>query len=62
MEVGPDHSPIMISLKLNKFTNGKGLWKFNNSLLYYNEFLETINQKMHKLKESYALPIYNRKY
>ena len=29
-----DHSPIFITLsKLNEFTKGKGLWKFNNSLI-----------------------------
>ena len=57
-----DHSPIMPSLKLNEFTNGKGLWKFNNSLFYDYEFLKIINKKLHEIKESYALSIYNREY
>ena len=52
----------MPSLKLNEFTNGKGLWKFNNSLFYDYEFLKIINKKLHEIKESYALSIYNREY
>ena len=30
----PDHSPILFSLnQMSKFSHGKGLWKFNKSLL-----------------------------
>lgn len=54
-----DHSPVLLNLKLNEFTHGKGLWKFNNSLLYDNDFLKTINQKIHEIKQRYALPVYN---
>lgn len=54
-----DHSPISLCLKLNELTHGKGLWKFNNSLLYDNEFLNTINQKISEIKQRYALPVYN---
>ena len=28
-----DHSSVVLSLEINEFKNGKGLWKFNNSLL-----------------------------
>jgi hypothetical protein len=28
-----DHSAVVIELKFNKFTRGRGLWKSNNSLL-----------------------------
>ena len=45
-----DHSPIFFTLsKLNEFTKGKGLWKFNNSL-FSNE-----DEKM----RSYAYDILN---
>ena len=36
-----DHSPIFITLsKLNEFTEGKGLWKFNNSLIFNEDYVE----------------------
>ena len=36
-----DHSPIFILLsKLNEFTKGKGLWKFNNSLISNEDYVE----------------------
>ena len=36
-----DHSPIFITLsKLNEFTKGKGLWKFNNSLISNEDYVE----------------------
>ena len=28
-----DHSTIVLTLQINEFIKGKGLWKFNNSLL-----------------------------
>lgn len=28
-----DHSAVVLELKFNKFSRGRGLWKFNNSLL-----------------------------
>ena len=54
-----DHSPVLLSLKISKFTHGKGLWKFNNSLLYDNDFLKTINQTIQEIKHKYALPVYD---
>ena len=35
-----DHSPVVLSLKLDNFTHGKGLWKFNNSLLHDCEYIK----------------------
>ena len=36
-----DHSPTFITLsKLNEFTKGKGLWKFNNSLISNENYVE----------------------
>ena len=47
-----DHSPVMLSLKLNEFINRKELWKFNPPLLYDNKFFKIINKKYMKLKKA----------
>lgn len=54
-----DHSFPVISLKFNDFKNGKGLWKFNSSLLHDIQYLEIINKTISEIKKQYALPIYN---
>ena len=55
-----DHSPIFILLKLNEFKHGKGLWKFNNSLLKDIEYIECINKYIDQIKHQYAVPVYKR--
>ena len=57
-----DHSPVVLSLKLDNFTHGKGLWKFNNSLLHDYEYIKIINKTILQVKENYALPIYSKDY
>ena len=54
-----DHSIVTLKLLLNKFTRGKGIWKFNCSLLKNIEYLEKINQVIMEEKIKYAIPIYN---
>ena len=54
-----DHSVIILSLQFEKFEKGRGLWKFNNSLLYDKDFLELINNKIQDIKKQYAVPVYN---
>ena len=54
-----DHSPAVISLKLNEFIRGKGFWKFNNSLLYDKDFVSLIKTTMKEVKVQYACPVYN---
>ena len=54
-----DHSPIKLCLKFDNFVKGKGLWKFNNSLLYDIEYVKQINKKINEVISQYALPIYN---
>ena len=54
-----DHSVIILSLQFEKFERGRGLWKFNNSLLYDKDFLELINNKIQDIKKQYAVPVYN---
>ena len=40
-----DHSPILLQINfLNENDNGKGYWKFNNSLLQNNDFCLKIEQ------------------
>ena len=40
-----DHSIIEISINLCEFKHGKGYWKFNNSLLKNQNYLNMINLK-----------------
>ena len=54
-----DHSPISLSLTFNDFKKGRGLWKFNNSLLYDKEYLECIRDVILNVKKQYAVPVYN---
>lgn len=55
-----DHSPVYVSLKLNNFKHGKGLWKFNNSLLKDIEYIKCINNHIDQIKQQYAVPVYER--
>ena len=55
-----DHSPVILELKLNDFNIGKGLWKFNNSLLYDKNYVKSVKEVINKVKEQYASLVYNR--
>lgn len=55
-----DHSMVTMSLILDEFQHGKGLWKHNNSHLSNPEYLKTINAKILEVKTQYCLPIYNK--
>ena len=50
---------IELNIQLNKFTLGKGVWKFNNSLLKIPDFLELINKAISDEILKYAIPIYS---
>lgn len=54
-----DHSTVVLSIKLNDFVRGKGIWKMNNSLLKDKVYVETIKTVIKKVKKQYALPVYN---
>ena len=54
-----DCSIIALQICLNTFTQGKGFWKFNNSLLKNEKYLNLINNIICKEKLKYALPMYN---
>ena len=54
-----DHSSVVLSLEINEFKNGKGLWKFNTSLLKDITYVEEVKKCINKVKEQYIVPIYN---
>ena len=54
-----DHSGVVLFLKLNTIHKGKGLWKFNNSLLTDREYLKIIKAIINKTISQYAILIYN---
>ena len=54
-----DHSFIELLITLCKFEHGRGLWKFNCSLLKDKEYLITVNNIIDREKLRCALPIYN---
>ena len=54
-----DHSTVVLYFHINVFCKGKGLWKFNNSLLKDIEYVKTINKCINRVKEQYMIPIYD---
>ena len=57
-----DHLIIELEIILNKFIRGKGLWKFNNSLLKDKEYLTLVNKIIEEEVIKYAIPVYNNKF
>ena len=54
-----DHSMVELELILNRFISGKGIWKFNNSLLFIETYVELVNKIINEEKLKYAVPVYN---
>ena len=54
-----NHSGVVLQLKLCSSPIGRGLWKFNNSLLRDKHYVEMIKEKLMDIKEQYAVPVYN---
>ena len=54
-----DHSMVTLNFKFNDFIKGKGYWKFNNSLLYEEEFLKVIKTVIENVKKQFAVPVYD---
>ena len=54
-----DHSTITLEIKISNFINGKGFWKFNNSLLHDKLYVEKVKNVIRQTKYDYALPVYN---
>ena len=57
-----NHSMIELEIILNHFISGKGIWKFNNSLLSSLDYLDVINKAIDEEKLKYALPVYDLSY
>lgn len=49
-----DHSPILLEIDFAKFKRGLGFWKFNNSLLKDNEYVEMIKNLIKRIVYQYA--------
>ena len=47
---------------LNTFSQGRGVWKFNCSLLKHPEYLKLINEVIMTVKKQYANLVYNVEY
>ena len=54
-----DHSATETEKVMNNFKCGKGIWKFNNSLLKQKEYLNLINSAIQDKIFKYAIPVYN---
>jgi hypothetical protein len=50
---------VILSLKFQNYHRGKGLWKFNNSLLYDKEFVAKVKSTILKIKVQYSIPVCN---
>ena len=53
---------IELDLTINSFVQGKGLRKFNNSLLECLEYVYLINRIIEEEKLKYAIPVYEPNY
>ena len=53
---------IKLEISITKFQHGKGLWKFNTSLLNNQEYSTLINNSIMDEIFQYALPVYNPDY
>ena len=54
-----DHSFIALKIIQNKFTIGKGIWKFNNNLLRNEDYIELINKVIDNEIYTYVIPVYH---
>ena len=57
-----DHSIIEIQFAFHNFQKGRGIWKFNNSLLKQNDYLKLINRIINEEKVKYSIPVCDMKY
>ena len=54
-----DHSRVDLEILLSNFTRGRGLWKFNNSLLKNKNYVDLINRVIEEETIKYAVPVYD---
>ena len=50
-----DYNGITLKLKLIENIRGKGYWKFNNSLLKDNEYIDIVKQTIIEVKDTYKI-------
>ena len=50
-----DHSGTILKLKFNNNERGKGYWKFNNSLLKDNEYIQIVKKAIEEVKNTYKI-------
>jgi hypothetical protein len=53
-----DHATIELNITFTKFERGKGFWKFNNSLLQDNYYVQIIKDTIRNVKQKYAASPY----
>ena len=54
-----DHSFVELSIGIDKFERGKGVWKFNCALLKDKNYLMKINFIIDDQLIQYSVPVYN---
>ena len=54
-----DHSILYMSILINKFERGNGVWKFNTELLKDESYLKLVKECIMDEKRKYAVPVYN---
>ena len=57
-----DHSIISMCLKLNEPQRGPGLWKFNESLLNDENYVDIVHHCINATIEEYAVPVYTKEF
>ena len=53
LSIKPGYRAVVIELKFNKFTRGRGLWKFNNSLLTDKTYIDKVKETISKVHDQY---------
>lgn len=53
-----DHSMIILNVQLNEFVKGRGLWKFNSTLLSDKDYVSKVKSCITNVKKQYAVPVY----
>ena len=48
-----DHSAVILELKFNSFERGRGLWKFNNSILTDKICVDKVKETIERMKIQY---------
>ena len=55
LSIAPDHKLVCLSIQLKKLsTRGPGLWKFNNSLLKDEDYIERIQKSYPEIRSKYS--------